>query len=333
MTLIRFFASAVLAAAGFAIVPQAEVHATTLRLESTIPAAHASCKSMEIFKDEAARLSEGAIEVEIKCGSKQTIKELIDGVHVGRIFATWGSTGNLAHLVPEIAAITLPFVFDNYDHAMRTTVGPVGALIRTKLEAKGFIVLSWMELGALQVTNSKRPLKTLDDFKGLTLRVLPNPTHVAAFQALGAHPVAMDLADVAAAMQQGDIDGQEMDYSTTFANKYYEHQKYLSDTDHFLDFHPFIADKRTFMSLDPIAQKAIRQSATIAAARQRVIAEEDEGTARARLRDAGMEIDPVSYEFRRSLRRATAGVVNDVRKWAGAEIVNEVLATRRPVSH
>jgi TRAP-type transport system periplasmic protein len=145
--------------------------------------------------------------------------------------------------------------------------------------------------------------------------------------------VAMDLADVATALQHRDIDGQEMDYTTTFANKYYENQKYLSDTSHFLDFHPFIVDKRTFTSLAPIEQRAIRQAAAIAAARQRVISEEGEATALDRLRDAGVQFDPVSPEFRRSMRGATAGVIDEVRKWVGADIVNDALAARRAASH
>jgi tripartite ATP-independent transporter DctP family solute receptor len=329
----RFFASAVLATTAFAVILPAEVHATKLlRIESTLPAAHASSQAMEIFKDEVARLSDGEIEIEVVSGSRLGFKELIDGVHVGRIFATWGSSGNLSRLVPEIAAVSLPFAFDNYDQAMRAAAGPAGTLIKAKLEAKGFIVLAWMELGALQVTNSKRPIKTLDDFKGLSLRVLPNTTHVAVFQALGARAVAMDLPDVGPALRHGDIDGQEMDYNTTFANRYYENQKYLSNTDHFLDFHLFVADKRTFASLDSAGQKALRQAATIAAARQRVISTESEATALGRLQDAGMQFDPVSPEFRRSMRRASAGVIDDVRKWVGADLVKEALAARRPAS-
>jgi len=190
-------------------------------------------------------------------------------------------------------------------------------------------VLAWMALGEFNLTNSKRPLKTLDDFKGLRIRVLPNATHLATFQAIGARPVAMDLKDVDAALRQGDVDGEEQDYDLTYNNKYYESQKYLSDTRHILEFHVLIANKRAFTSLDPMQQKAVREAAAIAAAQQRKILTEAEATAFARLREVGMQFDPLPAETRLALRRATASVVEDVKKWVGADVVNKVLAANR----
>ena len=58
---------------------------------------------------------------------------------------------------------------------------------------KGFISLGFMELGARQVTNSVRPIKTMADLKGLKIRLQPNETHLATFRALGANPLAMDI--------------------------------------------------------------------------------------------------------------------------------------------
>jgi TRAP-type transport system periplasmic protein len=328
MKFIRSLAGAALAIF-VAVTSRAEAQGVTLQVESNIPATHASSKAMQIFKDEVARRSQGSIDVEVLAGSPRSHKDLIDAVHVGNIFAMWAGVGYFSHLVPEIAAVSLPFVFENYDEAMRVLAGPVGRLIATKLEGKGFIVLAWMELGESNVTNSKRPLKTLDDFRGLSLRVLPNPTHLATFQALGARPVAMDLKDVGAALRQGDVDGEEQDYDTTYSNKYYESQRYLSDTRHFLDFHFLVANKRAFASLDTKQQNAVREAATVAAVQQRKIATEVETIALARLQEAGMQFDPLPAETRVALRRATASVIEDVKGWVGADVVNSVLAASR----
>jgi TRAP-type C4-dicarboxylate transport system substrate-binding protein len=225
--------------------------------------------------------------------------------------------------------VSLPFIYENYDQARRSVAGRVGSLITTKLEAKGFIVLAWMELGAMQVSNSKRPLKTLDDFKDLRIRVLPNATHLATFQAIGARPVAMDLKEVGDALRQGDIDGQELDYSLMYAKKYFENQKYLSDTNHFMDFIGLVANRKAFMSLDPSQQKAVREAAAIAAVQQHKMSTEDQAAALAALKQEGLQFDPLPPETRVALRRKTAGIVDDVRKWVGADVVNDVLAANK----
>jgi TRAP-type transport system periplasmic protein len=323
------FASAVLAFGVSAVASHAEAGEVVLRIESNLPAAQATGRAMDILKSETARLSGGEVEIEVGASSPRGLKELIDAVHVGGVFATWMSVGNFSKLVPEIAAVSLPFVFDNYDEARRAVDGPVGSLIAKKLEAKGFVLLAWMDLGALHVSNSKRPLKTIDDFKGLSLRVLINATHLSTFRAIGARPVELDLRDVGKAMAQGDVDGEEQDYSTTYTNRYYESQKYLSDTGHFLDFHVLVANKRALASLSPMQQKAVREAAAIAAVAQRKMSAEDEATALAQLQGKGVQFDPLPQETRVALRHATAGVVDDVKKWIGPDIVNKVLAAHR----
>jgi len=216
------------------------------------------------FKAELARLSEGAIDVEVSAGAQRSLKELIDAVHVGSIFATWTGIGNFSRVVPEIEAVSLPFISENYDEARRA-IAPVVPLITAKLEAKGFVVLAWMELGALQVSNSKRPLKTLGDFKGLNIRVLPNATHLATFQALGARPVAMDLQGRRRGVAAGRHRRPGAGLFHYLRQQEFRKSKYLSDTRHFLDFHVLVANKRAFASLNPMQQKAVREAATIAA--------------------------------------------------------------------
>ena len=329
MKFMRSLVGATVTAAVLALASPAAAQKTTLRIESVVPAGHATSQAMEIFKTELERRSGGSIEVEVAAGVPRSLKELIDAVHAGQIFATWTSIGNFSRLVPEVAAVSLPFVFENYDEARRAVASPVGTLIETKLGTKGFAVLAWMELGALHVTNAKRPLKTLDDFKGLSLRVLPNETHLATFRAIGARPVGMDLKEVDAALRQGDIEGQEQDYSATYTNKYFESQKYLSDTGHFLDFHVLVADRRAFASLEPKQQKAIREAAAIAAVQQHKMAATAEAAALAGLKEKGMQFDALPPETRVALRKATAGVIDSVKNQVGADLVDKVLLARK----
>jgi TRAP-type transport system periplasmic protein len=330
MKRIGFLAGTLLAAA-VAITAPVEAQVVTLRFESPIPAAQPTSLSMQIFKDEVARLSKHSIEVDVVADSPRSmLQELIDAVHVGSIFGTWMSVSNFSRLVPESAVVGIPFIFENHDEARRAIVAsPVGSLITKKFDSKGFTVLTWMDGGAFNVTNSKRPIRTLDDFKDLTIRVMPHAIHVATFQALGARTVAMDLKDVGAALRQGDVDGAEQEYAIMYASKYFESQKYLTDTAHFLDFYVLIANRRAFASLDPMQQSALREAAEIMSVRERKISAEVQAAALARLQDVGMQFDPLSPETRAALRRATAKVVDGMRKGVGADVVNVVLAAKR----
>jgi TRAP-type transport system periplasmic protein len=207
--------------------------------------------------------------------------------------------------------------------------GPVGDLLEQKLGAKGFTALGWMELGSRQTTNNKRPIKTLDDFKGLKIRMQPNETHLATFRALGANPIAMDVKELYSALQQGVVDGQENPYPIIQTNRFFEVQKYLSSTNHFFDFIVLVANKRQFEALKPEQKEAVKQAVKTAVETQRKMAAEEDRAALEDLKAKGMQFDEISPETAAELRKATAGILDEVKNRAGAELVDRILAEVR----
>jgi tripartite ATP-independent transporter DctP family solute receptor len=301
-------------------------------VHSAFVAEHTASKAMEIFKAEAERLSGGSIEVEVLLGTAGVsgTREVLDDIRTGNVFGLCIGAGHMARLIPEIGAVGLPYVFHNYDDVARTLKGRVGAAIEAKLAAKGVMSLGWLMFGAQNVVNSKRPLRTVDDFKGLKLRLFPDETHMAIFRALGANPVALDLKDLYLALRQGDIDGQENSYSVIYNYKFYEYGKYLSDTAHILDLIAFVADSKAFTSLQAGQQKAIREAAAIAVAQQWKMMAAEDADALVKLKEKGVQFDPLPSKTRAALRRTTAVVVEDARKRFGGELVDSILAAGKP---
>jgi TRAP-type transport system periplasmic protein len=297
-----------------------------LRIGSAFTPQHASSKAVEIFTTELVRRTQGALDVEFVPAMKLGgAKELIDGVRTDKIFAVLTAVAYLSRLIPEIEALSLPFVFKDADHARRAGDGAAGKLIEARLVAKGFIPLGWMALGARHVTNARRPLKTLDDFKGLKIRTQPSEIYVATFRSLGANPVAMDFKDVYTALQKGDVDAEENPYEPIYSNKFYEVQKYLSDTGHAFDLVLFIASKKTFAGLPPEQQKEVRDAARIATAQQwKMAATEDESAFEA-LKASGMQFDPIPAATRAAFTKAMAPLIDGARKRLGAELVDQVI--------
>ena len=141
-------------------------------------------------------------------------QENVAQTRAGTIAATWVGMAFLARTVPELEAVSLPFMFPSRQVAYRVMDSDtVGKLLEGKLADKGFVLLGFMELGARQVTNSVRPIKTIADLKGLKIRLQPNETHLATFRALGANALAMDIREVYSALQQKVIDGHENPYN------------------------------------------------------------------------------------------------------------------------
>ena len=153
----------------------------------------------------------------------------------------------------------------------------------------------------------------------------PNETHLATFRALGANPIAMDVKELYSALQQGVVDGQENPYPIIQANRYFEVQKYVTNTGHFFDFILIIANKKQHEALAPEQKKAVAEAMKAAVQAQRKMAADAEAVVFEDLKAKGMQYEPLSPAAAAELRKATAGIVDDVKKRAGADLVNQVI--------
>jgi tripartite ATP-independent transporter DctP family solute receptor len=305
----------------------AHTEPVVLRIGSSFGPEHSTSKAIEIFKTEVVRRTQGAVDVEyypaLKLGGP---KDLLDGMRAGTVFATPSTPAYLSRTIPEIEVLDLPFVIKDLASARRVADGAIGKLIGARLTAKGFVMLGWMVLGSRHVTNAIRPVKTLDDLKGLRIRVQPSETHIATFRALGANPVMLDIKEVYTALRQGDIDAEENPYYPIYSNKFYEVQRYLSDTGHLFDLSQFIASQKIFSALSPEQQQAIRDAARIAVAEQWKLAPQVEADALADLKAHGMQFDPIPNATRVAMKKATAGVIANARQRIGAALVDQYVA-------
>jgi tripartite ATP-independent transporter DctP family solute receptor len=304
-----------------------------LRIAGNFTDKHSSSIAIEQFKKDVEAATAGKVVIEtfpnMQLGGAQ---ENVTQARAGTIFGTWVGMAFLSRTVPELEAVSLPFLFPNREVAYKVMDGPIGDLIDKKLEDKGFIALGFMELGARQVTNSVRPIKTAADLKGLKIRLQPNETHLATFRALGANPQAMDIREVYSAMEQKVLDGHENPYNLIYDSRFLEVQKYVSNTAHFFDFIAVVANRKKFQALSPEHQKAIKTAMDKAVATQRVAAAKADSEALAELQKKGMQYDALPPAEREAMRKATAGVIDDVKKRVGAELVDRVLAEVKKAS-
>lgn len=230
----------------------------------------------------------------------------------------------LQQYVPSLAVMDMPFLFRTLVDAHKWQDGSVGAKIKADCESAGFHFLGWIDIGMRSVTNNRRPIETVADFKGLKLRVPPGKVFVNTFQSLGASVQSINFGELYTALQQGVVDGQENPPTTIRVQKYYEVQKYLSLTRHIASFAFSVMNKAIYDQQPENVRRAIDDAGKAATAMGREFLAQDEESSLDFIRKQGMTVnEPKDLA---GFRSATRPVIDD----AGAvlaPLVKEILAS------
>lgn len=274
------------------------------------------------WADLVAEKTDGRIKIKVYPGtslvSGDQTKEFT-ALRQGIIDMAVGSTINWSPQVRELNLFALPFLMPDYKAIDALTQGRVGKKMFELLEARDVVPLAWGENGFREVSNSKHPIRTPDDLKGLKMRVVGSPLFLATFTALGANPTQMSWADAQPAMATGAVDGQENPLAVFSAAKLHTvGQKHLTLWGYVADPLIFVVNEKVWKSWTPEDQKAVREAALQAAkeeiARARAgISAGDDATLK-EIQANGVEIVRLSDAERDAFRKATAGVYKE---WAG----------------
>ena len=201
------------------------------------------------------------------------------------------STGALGVLVPEVKILDLPFLFTNYGHARTVLDGAIGGKLLDTLPKYGMQGLAWNENGFRNITNNKHAIVFPSDLADLKLRTMQNTVHMESFKAMKAVPTPLAFGKLMAALQSGDLDGQENPLPVIVSGKLYESQKYLSLTQHFYSAGIFTISPKFWAGLSEADKKAFKEAAKVGVKAQRLRVSMDEIAALTKLSEAGMKIN------------------------------------------
>jgi tripartite ATP-independent transporter DctP family solute receptor len=239
-----------------------------------------------------------------------------------------GSTINWSPQVKQLNLFSLPFLMPDYAAVDALTQGQVGKEIFATLEKSGVVPLAWGENGYRELTNSKRPIKTPEDLKGLKIRVVGSPLFVDTFTALGANPTQMSWADAQPAFASGAVDGQENPMSIYTAAKLHTvGQKNVTMWGYVADPLVFVVNKEVWNSWTPADQAIVRQAAIDAGKEEIAIARKGLVEAdQPLLKDIaalGVTITRLSPAEREAFVKATRPVYAKWKPQIGAELVTK----------
>ena len=301
------------------VAASASLHAqTTMKISiSTAQNSHQGV-AIDTFAKEVAARTGGRYKVEtFYNGSLGGERESIEAVQLGTQELAFSSTGPVPNFVPEAKILDVPFLFRDKAHARAVLDGPIGQELLGKFDAKGFKALAWAENGFRHMTNSKRDVKSPEDLKGLKMRTMENPVHIAAYKGLGIITTPMAFPEVFTALQQGTVDGQENPLPVIMSAKFSQVQKYLSLTGHVYSPCIFVMNKASFDKLAAADKTAFLEAAKVAVKANRDRVDQDDANGVKELRAQGMtviedvdkakfvaQLAPVNAEFEKQFGKA-----------------------------
>ncbi len=322
---LKVFASVL---AALAVVALSNTALAQARMKISISIAQNSHQGIAIdtLAKEVEKRTSGRIKIQpFYSGSLGGERESIEAVQLGTQELTFTSTGPIPNFVPEARILDIPFLFRDKAHARAVLDGPIGQEMLAKFEAKGFKALAWGENGVRHMTNSKRAVNAPEDLKGLKMRTMENPVHVAAYKGLGIVSTAMAFPEVFTALQQGTVDGQENPLSVIMAAKLDQVQKYMSLTGHVYSPAIFLMNKGAFDKLAAADKQVFIDSAKEAVKANRVRVDEDDANGVALLRSKGMQVIDVD---KAKFVAALAAVNAEFEKQFGKANIDKIRAVK-----
>lgn len=284
-------------------------------------------KGLEKFKEIVERDSKGRIEVQLFASSQLgDDTKMMTALRAGTLEMTCPSTAPISGLDKKWMVFDLPFLFPNEQVADKVLDGPVGQKYLDSLSAQGIKGIAFWENGYRQLSNSVREVKTPADVKGLKIRTMENPVHLASFRTMGANPTPMPLGELFTSLQQHIVDGQENPLTTIHLQKFYEVQKYTSLTNHFYSPFVFMFSQKIWNTLPKEDQDLIARAGKEAGVYERKVNREMMTESAANLEKAGMKVTKLTPEEQQAFVEATKEIAPKFEAEIGKENVQEVKA-------
>jgi TRAP-type transport system periplasmic protein len=269
-----------------------------------------------VFKSLMEAGTNGDIQVQtFPNGQLGKDNEVVSQVKAGVIQTGIHSVGGFASIYPMMGVIDVPFAFPNISATYAVFDGPFGAKLAADIEQKtGLKVLGFGDSGGFfHFTNSKRPIKSPEDMKGLKIRTMGLDTHKAIVSALGGQPSVIPWAEVYTALQTGVADGQMNPVPIISFAKMNEVQKYLTLSGHLFAPYVWVMNKAFYDSLTPqeklVLNDAVKSAIVAGRGVARAIEASDKGMAAL---GKEMQVNALTPEQRAKFRDLTMPEVKKI---------------------
>lgn len=266
-------------------------------------------------------------------GSEQ---DTVNEAAIGTLDMSILAINNVSPFSPTAGILSLPYMMLSLEDAETLTQGPIGdELVKQTIEDAGVRIVGWTYAGFRRLTNSKKPVKTVADLKGLIIRVPKNAIMIDTYKSWGISPTPMAWSETFAGLQTKVVDGQDTPYITINAMKFYEIQKYATNLRYLFLIEPLIISEQVYQDLSEEDQKIITEAAKAATvASAKFLRDKESEIQKMLVEKHGMEIVDADNDEKEFIDLATKAVwPKFYESVGGVEKINAALAAigRDPV--
>ena len=260
------------------------------------------------FADLVYEKTDGRIKILVKYDAELgSENEVIQQMSYGGVAFARVSLSQLAEFVPEMNVLQMPYIYSSSEHMWRVLDGELGDdFLRKPIEA-GLVGLSWYDAGARNFY-SVRPIETLEDLRGMNMRVQESAMMADMVSALGANPSKIVYSEVYSAIEQGIVDGAENNWPSYEAMRHYKVAKYYTVDEHTRVPELQICSKAIWDKLSDSDRQIITECAKESALYERELWAAREKISREVAKSSGITVIELSAKEKARFREAMSGV-------------------------
>nr|WP_298145017.1 TRAP transporter substrate-binding protein [uncultured Pseudomonas sp.] len=263
----------------------------TLKIAEIHPAGYPTVVAQEHMGEKLEKATNGELQFKMFAGGVLgSEKEVVEQVQIGAVQMTRVSLGTVGPVVPDVNVFNMPFIFRDNAHMRAVIDGEIGQEILDKITNSEFnmVGLAWMD-GGVRNLYTKKPVRSIEDLKGMKIRVMGNPLFIDTLDAMGANGIAMDFGELFSALQTGVVDGAENNPPSMLEQNHYRSAKYYTLTGHLILPEPIVMSKTTWNELTPEQQVLVKKYAHEAQLEERKLWDEKSASSEKALKEAGVE--------------------------------------------
>ncbi|MCA1769691.1 MAG: TRAP transporter substrate-binding protein [Halomonas sp.] len=322
----RVMASAIIGMLGFAALPVSAQ--TVIKIAHPNVPDHPMGQAFSYFEELIESRSDGEFSVDVYHSSQfGNFDSVVQGLQTGMLQMGSASTPNLAPFSDDFLIFDMPFLFPSYEAADLITDGPIGRTAAQALVETGIIGLGYIDIGFRHIFNNRRSVETIEDAAGLKIRSTPSSAHIATLESLGMNPTPISWNEVYTALQQGTVDGIDIDLNLAWFNNFHEVNQNLTLVRSLYSPHLVMISQTFYESLSTSEQILVTEAFAEMKLYQRELIRQNEEMILEKMEEAGVNIVELGEAERANWATATEGVYNEFEDVIGSDLIERARAT------